>query len=148
MYFTTWEILTLKPPSYGSPAQILLCPSHLPPRSHYPSCTGVRLCSQERHNGRPNNELVVAKGNPLHAPAAFTASVHYHSWSVYQELLDTAPTTRARALAISTALPHAGDWLNGIPSPALGLYMQDRELSALLARPQLSPPLPCMSPPC
>ncbi len=30
---------------------------------------------------------------------------------------------RARALA---TLPHAGDWLNGVPSPALGLYMQDR----------------------
>ena len=39
-----------------------------------------------------------------------------------------APTIRARALALSSGLPHAGagDWLNVVPSPTLGLRLQDR----------------------
>ena len=35
-----------------------------------------------------------------------------------QQLLTSSPSTRARALALSTALPHAGDWLNGVPFAA------------------------------
>ena len=35
--------------------------------------------------------------------------------------------TCARALALSSALPHAGNWLNGIPSSTLGLHLQDQE---------------------
>ncbi len=52
--------------------------------------------------------------------------------AVYQELLVNAPSTRASALTNSTALPHAGDWLNGVPSTTLGLHMQDREFRCCL----------------
>ncbi len=51
------------------------------------------------------------------------------NYRVFQTLLSTAPTTRAKALTNSTALPHAGDWLNGVP---LGLHMQDREFRCCL----------------
>ena len=47
--------------------------------------------------------------------------------ATYNHLLTSAPDTRSRALAVSTALPHASDWLNVTPSPTLGLHLQDRE---------------------
>ena len=46
--------------------------------------------------------------------------------------LASAPDTRSRALAGSSALPHAGNWLNVVPSPALGLHLQDREFRLCL----------------
>ena len=52
--------------------------------------------------------------------------------AVYQHLLSTAPSIRARALALSSSLPHAGDWLNGIPSAVLGLHLQDKEFRCCL----------------
>ncbi|XP_064394938.1 uncharacterized protein LOC135342184 [Halichondria panicea] len=52
--------------------------------------------------------------------------------SVLKSLLASAPTTRSRALALSTGLPHAHDWLNVIPSPSLGLHLQDREFRSCL----------------
>ena len=52
--------------------------------------------------------------------------------AMYQNLLDTSPSTRACALANSSALPHAGDWLNGVPSDVLGLHMQDKEFNSCL----------------
>ena len=45
----------------------------------------------------------------------------------FDALLASAPDTRSRALALSSATYHAGDWLNVIPSPSLGLHLQDRE---------------------
>ena len=51
---------------------------------------------------------------------------------LHHQLTTAAPSTRARALALSTALPHAGDWLIGVPSAALGLRLQDREFRACL----------------
>ena len=50
----------------------------------------------------------------------------------FNQLLDTTPDTRSRALALSTALPHAGDWLNVIPSTTLGLHLPDREFRLCL----------------
>ena len=50
----------------------------------------------------------------------------------YNSLLHLAPDTRSRALALSTAIPHAGDWLNVIPAPALGLHLHDREFRCCL----------------
>ena len=47
-------------------------------------------------------------------------------------LLSTAPSTRDRCLALSTALPHAGDWLNCVPSSTLGLHLQDKEFRSCL----------------
>ena len=37
--------------------------------------------------------------------------------SQYHLLLNTAPKVRNHALALSCGLPHAGDWLNVVPSP-------------------------------
>ena len=42
-------------------------------------------------------------------------------------LLASAPDTLSRVLALSSAIHHAADWLNVVPSPALGLSLQDRE---------------------
>ena len=64
--------------------------------------------------------------------------LHQHSLSVtidealHQHLLLTAPSTRARTLALSSALPEAGDWLNGVPSATLGLHLQDQEFRCCL----------------
>ena len=49
-----------------------------------------------------------------------------------QRLLSSAPNTRSRALALSSGLSHAGDWLNVVPSVSLGLYLHDQELCSLL----------------
>ena len=42
-------------------------------------------------------------------------------------LLASAPDTWSRALTLSSAIHHAADWLNVVPSPALGLHLQDWE---------------------
>ena len=47
-------------------------------------------------------------------------------------LLESAPDTRSRALALSSSLPHAGDWLNVVPSQTLGLSLQNREFRLCL----------------
>ena len=52
--------------------------------------------------------------------------------AAYQQLLDSAPDTRSRALALSSALPQAGAWLNTIPSTTLGLHLQDKEFRLCL----------------
>ena len=52
--------------------------------------------------------------------------------ALHQHLLSSTPSTRARTLALSSALPHAGDWLNGVPSAALGLLLHDREFRSCL----------------
>ena len=52
--------------------------------------------------------------------------------ATHQRLLSSAPSTRARALVHSSALPHAGDWLNGVPSTALRLHLQDQEFCCCL----------------
>ena len=65
----------------------------------------------------------------------------------FQHLLSSADSNRSRALALSSALPHAGDWLNVVPSPSLGLHLQDREyrccLLYWLGVPLHSNPFPC-----
>ena len=52
--------------------------------------------------------------------------------AVYNQLLSAAPDTRSRALILSTSLPHAGDWLNVVPSSTLGLHLQDKEFRLCL----------------
>ena len=52
--------------------------------------------------------------------------------ALHQHLISSAPSTRSRALALSTGLPHACDWLNVVPSSLLGLRLQDREFRCCL----------------
>ena len=52
--------------------------------------------------------------------------------AVYNQLLSAAPDTRSRAVVLSTSLPHAGDWLNVVPSSTLGLHLQDKEFRLCL----------------
>ena len=47
--------------------------------------------------------------------------------AVYNQLIASVPDTRHKALALSSSLPHAGDWLNVIRSASLGLYIHDQE---------------------
>ena len=49
-----------------------------------------------------------------------------------QRLLSSAPDTRSRALALSSGLSHAGDWLNVVPSVSLGLHLHDQEFRSSL----------------
>ena len=42
-------------------------------------------------------------------------------------LFSLASSDCERALALSTALPHVGDWLNCVPSATLGLHLRDKE---------------------
>ena len=61
---------------------------------------------------------------------------HSLSYQIDQEsfdlLLSYAPDTRSLALAQSCSLPHAGDWLNAVPSSSLGLHFMDREFRVCL----------------
>ena len=43
------------------------------------------------------------------------------------QLLTSASSIRSRALAELISLLHAGDWLNGVSYPTLGLHLQDQE---------------------
>ena len=52
--------------------------------------------------------------------------------ALHHTLLASATSVRSWALVLSTSLPHAGDWLNVVPSPSLGLKLQDREFSYCL----------------
>ena len=53
--------------------------------------------------------------------------------ATFNRLLNSSPNcSRFRALALSSSLPHAGDWLNVVPSPALGLHLQDKEFRLCL----------------
>ena len=47
-------------------------------------------------------------------------------------LLSSGPDDRSRALILSTSLPHAGVWLQVIPSSTLGLHLADREFRVSL----------------
>ena len=67
--------------------------------------------------------------------------------AIKQRLLSTAPTIRSHALSLSSGLPHAGDWLNVIPSPSLGLHLHDQEFRSCL-RYWLGVPLHSSSYPC
>ena len=50
----------------------------------------------------------------------------------YHHLLSEAPDSRCRALALSSAISHAGDWLNVVPSSTLGLHLHDLEFRLCL----------------
>ena len=50
----------------------------------------------------------------------------------YHHLLSEAPDSRCKALALSSAISHAGDWLNVVPSSTLGLHLHDQEFRLCL----------------
>ena len=50
----------------------------------------------------------------------------------FTRLLQQSPNPRFRALALSCAIPHAGDWLRVIPSSTLGLHLLDWEFRLCL----------------
>ena len=52
--------------------------------------------------------------------------------ATHQHLLSSAPSTRSRALVHFSALPHAGDWLNSVPSTALGIHHRGQEFRCCL----------------
>ena len=52
--------------------------------------------------------------------------------SMFERTLSSAPDDRAKALVLSTSLPHAGDWLQVIPSPAFGLHLPDTHFKLCL----------------
>ena len=58
--------------------------------------------------------------------------LHAIDEALYQNLLSTAPSIRSRALALSSGLPHAGDWLNVVPSSPLGLHLHDKKFRSYL----------------
>ena len=50
----------------------------------------------------------------------------------YINLISRAPDICSKALALSTAIPHAGDWLNVIPFRAIGFHLHDWEFRLCL----------------
>ena len=47
--------------------------------------------------------------------------------ATFSSLLAQAPDVRSRALALSSSVPHSGDWLSVVPSRQLGLHFLDQE---------------------
>ena len=52
--------------------------------------------------------------------------------ATFDHLLASAADTRTKALVLSTSIPHAGDWINVIPSQDLGLHFLDLEFRGCL----------------
>ena len=52
--------------------------------------------------------------------------------SIFYSFLSNAPSSHLKALALSSAIPHAGDWLNVVSSLALGLHLHDQEFRCSL----------------
>ena len=47
--------------------------------------------------------------------------------AIFDSLYAHSPDVRSHAIVLSTSIRHAGDWLNVVPSPALGLNLSDWE---------------------
>ena len=52
--------------------------------------------------------------------------------ATFEHLQASVADTRSKALVLSTSIPHAGDWINVIPSQALGLHFLDQEFRGCL----------------
>ena len=64
---------------------------------------------------------------PCHCIQTGLAVFGGHSLSVKEAIHQHLLSTRARALALLSALPHTGGWLNHVPFATLGLHLQDQE---------------------
>ena len=83
--------------------------------------------------------LALAAGRPewtsldkIDVPLRQRPLSHSIDEATFDHLLATTTNVRHRALVLSTSLPHAGDWLSVVPSPALGLHLQDKEFRLCL----------------
>ena len=65
-------------------------------------------------------------------PVNQKALSHAIDRATFDHLLSLAPDTRSKALALSTAISHAGDWLTVVPSQSLCLHLLDREFCTCL----------------
>ena len=65
-------------------------------------------------------------------PVNQKALSHAIDQATFDHLLSLVPDTRSKALALSTAISHAGDWLTVVPSRSLGLHLLDREFRTCL----------------
>ena len=92
------------------------------------TCLALSRLLQIDAAGRPDWSCLDEKDVPQRqGPLSHTVDE-----AAFNRLLNTSPScSRFRALALSF-LPHAGDWLNVIPSPALGLHLQDKEFRLCL----------------
>ena len=61
---------------------------------------------------------------------------HFLSYEIdraaFDILLASAPDRHSRTFVLSCSVPHAGEWLNVISSPSLGLHLMDREFRGCL----------------
>ena len=94
------------------------------PQAYYTSalqafCTGI---------GRPP----LSSFDDFETPIFQKYLSHLIDDSLYNSLLSSAPNTRHRALAISSSLPHAGEWLSVLPCPNLGLHFLGPEFQTCL----------------
>ena len=83
--------------------------------------------------------LLDQTGSPLKALMFLSGATLSHSVdeACFSFLLESSPDVRSRALALSSALPHAGDWLHVVPSKALGLHLMDSVPSILAGDPDV-----------
>ena len=95
-----------------------------PPPSHLADS----LQSLSRAAGRPDWESIQDIDVPL-LQHSLSRAIDAASLDA---LLASATHPRRKALALSTSIRHAGDWLNVVPSSALGLHLQDREFRLCL----------------
>ena len=114
----------------------LIWPPPLAPRSWLGRCSAVPPAAPPTSGRRCSLRFRLT--TRLAGLGGINVPLRQHSFSLaideatHQRLLSSAPSTHARALVHSSALPHAGDWLNGVPSSALGLHLQDQEFRCCL----------------
>ena len=94
------------PPPHTNDALLLLISAVY--RSHWSSIEDIDVPVRQRHLSRIIDQ------------------VRFESF--FQE----APDIRSRALALSSSIHHAGDWLNVVPCSALGLHLVDWEFHSCL----------------
>ena len=87
----------------------------------HPPLLPMALASLQQATARPDWVLLQDIDVPL-TQHCLSRSIDKASLNT---LLASARDSRSEALALSTSIIHAGDWLNVVPSPALGLHMQD-----------------------
>ena len=107
------------------------CPSHFPQLQNqtHQLVSQILRCDPgaSSHIAPALAELAEVTGNPdWHSLK--DVDIPFQQWALsraidqanYATLIDRSHNSRSRALALSTAIPHARDWLPVVPSQALG----------------------------